>query len=311
MESSGFFDATLVGETYDRVYYAAQFANYFACFVGNGVFAGQGQNLQVVATRPVSMTVNVMPGRAWINGFWYNNDDELNLEIDLSDAVNPRIDSIVLRHDVSARTITAEVVKGTPSSSPVAPSVVRNADYYELKLADIRVIAGAITISNSNITDTRPDETVCGWVTGLIDQVSTSDLYLQFQSALNEFIANESATFASWSAGERLNYENWISGQENDFESWAEGQETAFSTWFNTNTSSWQAQFDDWFANIQAILDEDVAGNLALAVNELNSRVDNLEQMVIRGNAFAPAATQDNELLQTYGGEVILLEWKL
>lgn len=311
MESSGFFDATLVDETYDRVYVAAQFANYFKCFVGNGVFLGQMQNLQVSAATPAAMAVNLLPGRAWINGYWYSLDDTISLELELSDAVNPRIDSIVLRYDVSGRKITAEVITGTASANPVAPAIVRDTDYYDLKLADIRVNAGAITVGASVITDTRADSEVCGWVSGLIDQVDTTSIFNQFQAALNDFIATESATFAAWSAGQRSAYETWIGGQESGFETWEAAQQAAFVSWYNTNTALWESEFNTWFAAVQDLLDEDVAGALVQQVTELNARTDNLEKMVIKGNAFAPAATQSDELLQTYAGEVLLLEWKL
>lgn len=311
MESSGFFDATLVDETYDRAYAAAQFAGYFACFVGNGVFLGQSQGLQVMAANPSAMSVNIMPGRAWINGYWYSNDDNLPLSLELSDAVNPRIDSVILRHDISARTITALIITGTASAQPTAPEVVRNSDFYDLKLADIYIAAGSIVVNPVAITDTRPNSEVCGWVSGLIDQVDTTSLFVQYQTALNNFITNETATFEEWSAGQREDYEEWISGQESGFETWEETQQDAFVSWFNTNTAAWSADFNEWFAGVQDLLDEDVAGALVQQVTELNARMDNVEKMVIKGNAFAPAATQDDKLLQTYAGEVLLFEWKL
>ena len=311
MESSGFFDATLVDETYDRVYAAAQFAGYFACFIGNGVFLGQGQALQVTVTTPATLAVNLLPGRAWINGYWYSVDSTLPLTLELSDAINPRIDTIILRHDTSARKITAEVITGTPSASPTAPALVRNADYYDLKLAEIRVNAGAITISPSMITDTRPNSEVCGWVSGLIDQVDTTALFTQFQAALNDFITNESATFADWSAEQRSSYEEWAAEEQSDFEAWETAQQTAVSSWISTNTAAWQEDFDEWFASVQDILDEDVAGNLTQAVNELDARTGNLEKMVIKGRAFAPLATDDDALIATNDNYVILLEWKL
>lgn len=285
MESSGFFDATLVDETYDRVYAAAQFANYFACFIGNGVFLGQEQGLQVTTATPAALSVNLLPGRAWINGYWYATDSVLPLELELSDAINPRIDSVILRYDISARTIAAMVLTGTPSASPVPPALIRNADYYDLRLAEVRVNAGAITISPSMVTDTRPNSEVCGWVSGLIDQVDTTALFNQFQAALNNFITNEAATFAEWSANQRASYEAWAAEE--------------------------QAEFDAWFASVQDILDEDVAGNLTQAVNELEARTSNLEKMVVQGNAFAPLASDSDALITTNDNYVILLNWKL
>lgn len=311
MESSGFFDATLVDNTYDRAYAAAQFASYFACFIGNGVFLGQGRDLQVTAATPAAMSVNLLAGRAWINGYWYSTDTTIPLSLELSDAVNPRIDSAILRYDISARAITAEVITGTPSASPVAPALVRNADYYDLKLAEIRVNAGAITIAPSMITDTRPDSAVCGWVSGLIDQVDTTAIFEQFQAALNEFITNETTTFAEWSANQRSSYETWAAGEQADFEAWESEQQTAVSSWISTNTAAWQADFGEWFASVQDILDEDVAGNLTQAVNELDARTSNLEKMVIKGSAFAPLSDESDALITTSDNYTILLNWKL
>lgn len=311
MESSGFFDATLVDETYDRVYAAAQFASYFACFIGNGVFLGQGRDLQVTAATPAAMSVNLLAGRAWINGYWYSTDTTIPLSLELSDAVNPRIDSVILRYDISARAITAEVITGTPSASPVAPALVRNADYYDLKLAEIRVNAGAITIAPSMITDTRPNSDVCGWVSGLIDQVDTTAIFEQFQAALNEFITNETTTFAEWSANQRTSYESWAADEQADFEAWESAQQTAVSSWISTNTAAWQEDFDEWFASVQDILDEDVAGNLTQAVNELDARTSNLEKMVIKGEAFAPLSDESDALITTSDNYTILLNWKL
>lgn len=311
MESSGFFDATFVDNTYDRAYAAAQFASYFACFIGNGVFLGQGRDLQVTAAIPAAMSVNLLAGRAWINGYWYSTDTTIPLSLELSDAVNPRIDSVILRYDISARAITAEVITGTPSASPVAPALVRNADYYDLKLAEIRVNAGAITIAPSMITDTRPNSDVCGWVSGLIDQVDTTALFEQFQAALNEFITNETTTFAEWSANQRTSYESWAADEQADFEAWESAQQTAVSSWISTNTAAWQADFDEWFASVQDILDEDVAGNLTQAVNELDARTSNLEKMVIKGEAFAPLSDESDALITTSDNYTILLNWKL
>lgn len=311
-ESSGFFNAQLIDEEYDRAYVAEQFASYFAAFIGNGVFAGQQQDCQVIATTPTpTMAVNVQPGRAWLNGYWYSNDSALNLSLSVGDATRARIDAIVLRHDKSGRFVNAQVIEGTPSASPVAPAPVRDVDYYDLILAYINVPAGAIVVTNGMISDTRPNSDLCGWVSGLIDQVDTTDLYLQFQSFLNDFIANQTADFETWSSQQQQAYENWAAGEQSDFEAWETAQQTAVSSWISTNTAAWQEDFDEWFASIQAILDDDVAGSLTQAVTELDARTSNLEKMVIKGNAFAPLATDDDALITTNDNYTILLEWKI
>ena len=311
-ETSGFFNAQLVNEEYDRAYVAEQFAAYFASFIGNGVFLGQQQDCQVTATTPVtSMGVNVQPGRAWLNGYWYNNDAPQNLTVSVGDATRTRIDAVALRHDKSGRVVNAVIIEGTPSASPVAPAPVRDVDYYDIILAHITIPAGSIIVTNAMISDTRPNSEICGWVSGLIEQVDTTDLYLQFQSFLNDFIVNQTADFETWSSQQQQAFETWAEGEQSDFEAWESAQQSAVSSWISTNTAAWQADFDEWFASVQDILDEDVAGNLTQAVNELDARTSNLEKMVIKGSAFAPLSDESDALITTSDNYTILLNWKL
>lgn len=60
-------------------------------------------------------------------------------------------------------------------------------------------------MTNADIKDTRADTTVCGWVTGLIEQVDTSDLFTQWESAYEqehqrqqEQITNNQWEFDRW-----------------------------------------------------------------------------------------------------------------
>ena len=187
MERCGFFDANLVGEEYDRVYLAAQFASYFASFIGNGVFAEHSNQLQVSAMSTPQMQVTVEAGQGWINGYWYENTDELLLPIDVADGVLNRIDSVVLRFGTAERNMWLAIKKGTAAITPVAPTVTRNGDYYDLQLATISVPAGALNITQAQITDTRLNAAVCGWVTGVVQQIDTTTLFEQFETYFEEF----------------------------------------------------------------------------------------------------------------------------
>lgn len=184
MERCGFFDAELVGEEYDRSYLAEQFAAYFASFIGNGVFGGKSDELQILAMESPSMQVTALSGQGWINGYWYENTDALYLPVDVADGVLDRIDSIVLRLGFTERNMWLTVKKGTPSINPVAPSLTRNADYYELQIATIHIRAGALNIRQADITDTRLDSNVCGFVVALLTDFDTS----AFDAQLNSWI---------------------------------------------------------------------------------------------------------------------------
>lgn len=188
--TSAFFDAKLVGDEYDRVYSAESFAEYFASFIANGVFPDPATNLQVVANVPGDMTVRVKSGLGWINGYYCNNDGDYQLALSPANGTLPRIDAVVLRWSRSNRSISLEVKTGVAASSPSAPPLERSADNYELMLASISVVAGATSIAQANITDKRPDSTVCGWVKGVVDQIDTTDLFAQYDDAFQTWFDN-------------------------------------------------------------------------------------------------------------------------
>ena len=189
-ENSGFFDAHLVNGEYDRVYLAESFAKYFASFIGNGIFGGKSNELMVKQKTAADMSVRVLSGQGWINGYWYENDNELSLAIDIADGVLNRIDIIVLRWDNSERVIRLAVKKGTSATSPSAPTIQRGADLYELKLAQVYIKAGATKITQADITDTRLNNEVCGFVHGVIDQIDTTEFGKQIDSFIENFEAS-------------------------------------------------------------------------------------------------------------------------
>lgn len=188
-EWSGFFDAHKVGDEWDRTYLAEHYASYFASFIGNGVFAGQSAELQVVQSTPAGMSVDLSPGRCWIEGYAYINDSPLNIKLDVADGAFDRIDTIVAQWSLAGREIRGVYRKGTPGVNPTAPVRQYSTEYKELVLAEIRVKAGSTSITQSAITDTRPNSSICGWVTGLLQQVDTSTLFLQWQKAYEEAYA--------------------------------------------------------------------------------------------------------------------------
>jgi len=202
-ENSGFF-ASVGG---DRKYNMDFLARWIASIIGNGVYDGE-----LAVTAGDGMAVTLPAGRAWINGYHYRNDGPLTLPVDNADGVLNRKDIVVLRWDVNARSITAQVLKGTPASSPIAPQITRSAEQYDLKLAEISIPAGTTAITQSLITDTRLDNDVCGIVTGAVKQVDTTVLYKQIQTDLANFKSGSEADFASWSTQQKSSFQTWFNG---------------------------------------------------------------------------------------------------
>lgn len=264
MEKSGFFNANLVNEEYDRVYLAEDFASYFESFISNGVFAKYSNQLQVIAESDPAMSVQVSTGRGWINGYFYENTDLFHLAVELADGVLNRIDSVVLQLDFQSRAINLKIKKGTPASSPVAPTLTRNNDYYELQLATIAVNAGAINVTQAQITDTRLNTEVCGWVTGTVTQIDTTTLFEQFNSYFEQFKQSSEDEFNEWETEQK-------------------------------------ADFESWFETIKDQLSGDVAANLQNQVLELDGRVTTVETG--KENAYTLVTiTLDKDKWVTAGG---------
>lgn len=182
----GFFDS--VGG--DRKYNADDISNYFLSLISNGVFATPATCMQVVASS--GMTVNVSPGWGFVRCKYIHNTTYESLTLEPANALLNRIDRIVIRLDPASRDITITVKKGEEAAtSPVPPELTRVSDgVYELSLAQIAVNAGAAEITQEDITDERPDVNLCGYVTGLIDQIDTTNLFAQFTAAFNDWFGN-------------------------------------------------------------------------------------------------------------------------
>jgi hypothetical protein len=187
--------------TYDREYGSAEFREVMRKLVGDGVYADPANNMQVTASGGLS--VSVLPGYCWIKGALGIVDEAETLTLDAT--TRNRVDLIVARFDLSlaARDIHLVVVKGTEGST-VAPTLTRNDSVYEICLARVQVSATVTNITPANITDTRHDAAVCGIVTGVIDQIDTTNLFAQYESAFNGFMQQLETVLSGDVAGNLL-----------------------------------------------------------------------------------------------------------
>lgn len=201
MEKYGFFNAVATADgKYDRSYLAEDFAGYFSSFIVNGVFKELGDKLEVTINS--GMSIKVKSGVAWINGYRYENDNDLTFTLENADGTLSRIDSVVVRLDITNREIKIHVKKGSLSTSPIVPAITRNNDVYELQLATVRVSANTAVLTQSMITDKRADKNMCGWVTAVGSQQTLLDEIQSLQQMV-ESLQNTVNTFAmsmKWSA---------------------------------------------------------------------------------------------------------------
>ncbi|NFL75373.1 hypothetical protein FDB81_06435 [Clostridium sporogenes] len=274
MEKSSFFNAVIdQNGNPDRFYLAEDFARYFSTFIGNGVFPNPANQLQVMAIDN-NMQIRIKAGLAWINGYFYENTDDYIFKLDPADGVLNRIDRIALRLDFLERRIKAVVKKGQYGSNPIAPALQRNADAYEIAIADVYVRAGVIAILQSNITDTRLNSNVCGIVHGTISQVDTTEIFRQYQAW---FLENKSK-------------------HEKDFE-----------VWMNEFKIVTGKRFTDWVDDLKNSLDpnEDIAAQLQMQISEnklqlaeitkqqdenkeqMNTSIEEIEKKIANYNSYA------------------------
>lgn len=222
----------------DRTYSAASFEYWLKKFFTSGVFNG---DMQVKATS--GMTLEIEPGYANVDGkvkFW---NGAFNLTLNPANSTYPRIDTIVITRDNVNREITCEVVTGSYSADTPQPTApIRNAEIYQLVLAQIYVGTGVTEITQSSITDTRPDNSLCGWITGTVTQLDFSQFTAQFEAYFAEFKADAEGDYAAW-------FNNVQQEQIEDKEAW-----------------------DAWYAALQEELHElppDSAEYLQVEIDEL------------------------------------------
>lgn len=239
----------------DRRYKADFFAEYFASFIANGVFPNPSTGLQVLANQ--NMTVAIKPGKAWINGYFFVNDSDFLLTIDNADGVLNRIDRIVLQLNYLNREIVPVIKKGTPASSPVAVDLQRDADAYEIALADVFINKGVLSISQANITDLRLNSELCGIVHGTINQVDTTTIFNQYMAWFQQVTGSTEQELANWE-------------------------------------QQMKQDFLDWFNSLQDILDDDAAANLANRITDLDQRFTAHQADYVKHSGYGVATGSAN-----------------
>lgn len=198
----GFFNSM----NHDRKYDATVFGDIFNGIINDGVFMNIGTAMQVTANN--GMYVNVGIGRAWFNGTWTLNDTLMLVKIEDAELILDRIDAIVLEvnksDDVRANTI--KVIKGTPSSSPIKPTMQKDLYVNQYPLAYITVRANTTNITQSMI-ENRVGTDDCPFVTGILQTISAESLLRQWEAEYNE-----------WAAGNQSSFENWFQHLRNELD---------------------------------------------------------------------------------------------
>ena len=247
---------------YDRAISSQPLKNLIHRLFSDGILPDISTNLQVVAGES-GMTVTVKVGFCIIQGGLKLEENERTLSIQAADSNYSRIDSVIMRwnDNVDYRECDLYVIQGTAAANPVRPELTREGGIYELGLADILIPAQSTTISNERITDTRYESARCGVISS-ISEFDTTFIYNQVQSDLATFQSGAESDFTTWATNQQAAYEEWIFNAESAFGNWENDEKDAFLA---------------WFATLQDILDENVAGHLQNEIDGLDNRLTTVE----------------------------------
>lgn len=149
-EKSWFWDGTFVGDAgpYDRSHWQEFWANTITARRYNHgvIITPSGTNLAV--SNPAGRTMRVAPGYALVNGAWYKNDANLDLQASSlpNDVAAPRVDLVVLEKNVVAQTVRARIVEGIASTRPIPEPVIQSQATFQLPLAQYKLdSSGAVS----------------------------------------------------------------------------------------------------------------------------------------------------------------------
>ena len=183
---SGFFNSV----NGDRLYNADDMSKIFEGLITDGVYESVGNKL---AVQPNSgMTIQIASGRGWFNKRWVENSTPYTLTIESADVTLNRYAAVCIKVDNtdSVRNATPYIKYSEYATTAVKPIMTRTDTVKEYCLAYVYIPANTKTITASLIEDTRGNNDLCGWVTGLIEQLSTTTLFTQWQSIFDNWFNN-------------------------------------------------------------------------------------------------------------------------
>ncbi len=334
----GFFDSEIIGydeegmPEFDRAESSDFLAMFISRIISDGVLAAPSTCFQVLAGG--GMKLKLQPGFGIVRGHFAYSDEEIEIVLDPAPKSYRRIDRIILRLNNLERMCEIVKLTGTPDSVPQPPELIRPAagDYYELCLATVSVNSNQTEISQANITDTRADSRVCGFVTQVIDHIDTSVFYAQFEQFYREFVERSNSTHAEWEAqferfynafAERSDetYERWVTAMREylqGLQTSGNGQLEKIVEVFEAFKRDAEAAFLAWFQNIRDQLGEDPAGHLQNQIDtltgekeQLEKRLALLEGYLLTGRMEAPLVTEDGTPLITEDRVLLKAVWPI
>ena len=169
--SYGFYNSVATDRTYD----ALQMGKIMDGVIEDGVFPSIGDKLMVVPFSGMQITVG--EGRAWFDHTWTLNDADYNLTHDAADATYSRIDivAIEINSELAVRANSLKIIKGTPASVPVAPTLTNTSTIHQYPLAYVTIPKNTTTITADMISN-KVGTVLCPYVSGPLATIKYEEL---------------------------------------------------------------------------------------------------------------------------------------
>ncbi len=244
----GYFDSEIIGvdqegmPIFDRAELSDLFALLLASLVSDGVLAQPATCFKIQAAGN-GLAIERLPGFGMVKGhFCYDEESDI-MKLEPAPQKYSRIDRVVIRLNRLDRMVEIVIKTGAEAARPEPPELVRPSagDYYELCLASIRLSAGQKLLTQSSITDTRADSSVCGYITQLIAHLDTSVFFAQFEQFYREFVERSDGSYSQFVNDMQKYLDGLASSGDSqlqeivktltDFEA---GSEQQWKDWFNS-----------------------------------------------------------------------------
>lgn len=167
----------------DRTYNAEQMNGIFDGLISDGVYMNVGNKLAVQPNN--GMTIQIATGRGRFMRHWVYNDAPYLQTLEEADVLLNRYCAVCVRVDetTSVRSAALYFKYSEFATNPEKPQMIRSETINEYCLGYVYIKAGAKTITAADIEDTRSNSSLCGWITGLLEQLNLNTMYTQ-QDAL-------------------------------------------------------------------------------------------------------------------------------
>lgn len=263
--TSGFYNSL----NHDRRYNAFQFGSMFDGLIHDGVFMNIGKRFEVTVLEGNSVTVG--EGRCWFDRSWLLNDALYTIDCGTSEILLDRIDAIVIETNSTdaVRLNDIKLVKGEASSTPSRPTLTKTGGVNQYPLCYITRKAASESITQADITN-MIGTSECPFVTGIVQSMDLDLFIRQMESK----------------------WDNWFAKETDE-------NTNAMAQWISQS----QAEFNTWFANLQIMLEGDVAVKLSAAVLDLYDKFDILASEKAVYTSIDDA--NGDPILDNLGGDIL------